>query len=390
MRSFDAPRPAARADDGARDHSAGTALPPRPRLAEATVAAWALVPLRAFLGVMFVYAGVDKLLDPAFLQASGPGSIAEQLQSFERVSPLAPLIHVFGDPFPVMVGLLIALLEIAIGLGAILGLLFRWAALAGAALSILFFLTASWETRPFYYGPDLPYAFGWLTLALAGHGHLYALDDYLARRAARAPASEGSRSARRGASARGSLQTPRDGSQAPGASVVADRRQFLQLGILAGTTLAVAAVAGAWPWRSTRPPSLAAGGGPPAGAGPGPVGAPPASAATAAPRPGGQSIGKLADLQSQGSLYFQDPGSGDPGIVVGLGDGTVVAYDAACTHEGCTVEFDGPSSLLFCPCHGAVFDPSKEAEVLQGPARRPLAAFPIQIDRATGAIYLRA
>jgi len=143
----------------------------RSRLAAATVPAGALLPLRFFFGVTFVYAGIDKLIDPTFFNAADPASIQAQLADFARVSPIAPLVHL-SEPFAVPIGLLIALAEIAIGLGALTGLAYRLAAAAGATLSILFFLTASWTTRPYYFGPDLPYAVGWLTLALAGHSGL--------------------------------------------------------------------------------------------------------------------------------------------------------------------------------------------------------------------------
>ena len=127
----------------------------------------ALLPLRFFLGGMFLYAGIDKLVDPAFLRAAGAGSVAAQLEAFVRVSPLAPFVSAFAVPFPVPVGLLMSIVEIAIGLGALTGILYRASAAGGAFLTLLFFLTASWDTRPFYYGPDLPYMVGWVTLALA-------------------------------------------------------------------------------------------------------------------------------------------------------------------------------------------------------------------------------
>ena len=137
----------------------------------ASVPARALLPLRLFFGATFLYAGLDKLLDPSFFDASAPSSIVAQLAAFARVSPLSPLVHVV-EPFAIPMGLLIAIAEIAIGLGALTGLAFRLAAAGGAALSIVFWLTASWTTHPYYYGADLPYAFGWITLALAGHGGL--------------------------------------------------------------------------------------------------------------------------------------------------------------------------------------------------------------------------
>ena len=110
------------------------------------------------------------------LARSAPSSTA-----FIKVSPIAPLVHLFGQPFPVAIGLLIAVAEIAIGLGALSGLLFRLSAAGGFALSILFWLTASWATKPYYYGPDLPYALGWLTLALAGTGGRFTIDAWLDR-----------------------------------------------------------------------------------------------------------------------------------------------------------------------------------------------------------------
>ena len=61
-------RASERVRPGGRERSAPIAIP---------VAT--LLPLRLFLGGMLLYAGVDKLLDPAFLQATGPGSIGEQL-----------------------------------------------------------------------------------------------------------------------------------------------------------------------------------------------------------------------------------------------------------------------------------------------------------------------
>ena len=61
------------------------------------------------------------------------------------------------------------------------GLLFRPAAVGGFALSILFWLTASWTTTPYYYGPDLPYALGWLTLALAGTGGRFTMETWFGR-----------------------------------------------------------------------------------------------------------------------------------------------------------------------------------------------------------------
>lgn len=328
----------------------------------------ALLPLRFFVGGTFVYAGLDKLIDPRFLQATGPGSIGEQLLGFTHSSPLAGLVSTFALPFPVLIGLLMALAEIAIGLGALTGLLYRTSAAAGAAVSLLFFLTASWTVHPYYYGPDLPYAAGWLTLALAGHGGVAVLPVPLA--ALLAPDGD-----------------PED--PAPG------RRAFLQGGILAVVAVVVAGLGGMWgvlfrgpdtgtaaPGTSPAPGASAADATPTA-----PVAAGSSPAASAAPPAAGQ-LATLTSLKPRSALPFVDPTTGDPAILIRLADGQVVAFDAVCTHAGCTVEYDPPSGLLGCPCHGAVFDPSHNADVLQGPAPVALAALPIVVNKTTGAITL--
>jgi len=119
---------------------------PEPPAPSALVAYRALLPLRFFLGAMFLYAGIDKLIDPAFLRASGAGSIGSQLEAFVRVSPLSPLVSAFAVPFPVAIGLLVSVAEIAIGLGVLTGILYRLSAAAGALISLLFLL-GCWEEQ---------------------------------------------------------------------------------------------------------------------------------------------------------------------------------------------------------------------------------------------------
>ena len=342
----------------------------------------ALIPLRVFLGVTFVYAGIDKLTDPNFLQATGPGSIGSQLDGFVKVSPIAPLVQIFGQPFPVAVGLVIAIVEIAIGLGALSGLLFRLSAAGGFALSILFWLTASWATKPYYYGPDLPYALGWLTLALAGTGGRYTIEFWLDREFDGGLADE---------------------------PVSPERRLVLKAGFLGVAAFAVAAlagtvgatvlgrqrigVAGTNPSVDTGDTSAgaSASGTPSTGqtASPGSPNATVAPAAVATPAPAtGPLIAKTSQLGTGRAVAFDDPITGDPGVVIKLHNGTFVAYDTVCTHAGCTVEYDHSSGYLICPCHGAAFDPAKSAEAIAGPTNQPLASIPIHVDAASGRITL--
>ena len=374
-----------------------------------SVPATALLPIRLFFGATFLYAGVDKMLDASFFDPSAPGSLHAQLEAFARVSPLSGLIRA-SLPLAEPIGFLIAIAEIAIGMGALTGLAYRVAAAGGAALSFLFFLTASWSTHPFYLGADLPYAVGWVTLAIAGHGDLLVaprVRDLFLHQAAPAPSVRrpGRPAPRPGRVGYGPAAATRRPSMAPpptraagvrAAQVVAspERRLLLQSGLLAGVAAIVASLA--WPLRAmgifTEPLAKA----------PTPSQAPlasgvPAASAASSPLAGGSSVvATLADIQQGGgaaafTVPFSAPAplpGGDPAIVVQLADGSFVAYDTICTHAGCTVEWDAPDGVLLCPCHEAAFDPAHGAAVLQGPARRPLASIPIVVDRAAGTISL--
>lgn len=333
----------------------------------------AMLPVRLFLGITFIYAGIDKILDPAFLRASGPGSIAAQLEGFSRVSPIGGLVRIFEQHVPVEIGWLIALAEIAIGLGALTGLALRLAAAGGLGLSLLFWLTASWPTQPYFYGPDLPYAFAWLTVALVGDGGRFTIAGLFASR---------------------EEVWTRQGPQ-----VLVDRRIVLQAAVIGAGALIVGGAAGTLSRVFPGPVRTAVGG--PAPAGSSTAGSPsvsppstapgssvPSGAGGTSPAPTGTLIARTSQLTAHRAVTFQIPGNGDPGVVLKLASGAVVAYDATCTHEGCEVEYDTGSGFLICPCHGATFDPAHDAEVLAGPTDQPLTRLPITIDGATGRVYL--
>lgn len=52
--------------------------------------------------------------------------------------------------------------------------------------------------------------------------------------------------------------------------------------------------------------------------------------------------------------------------------GRVHAFDAACTHKGCTLTWNGALRQWDCPCHGSMF--TCKGEVIHGPATEPLKA----------------
>lgn len=356
----------------------------------------ALLPLRAVFGATFLYAGLNKLLDPAFLQASGRTSIGSQMAGWVHLSPIGGLVQL-ALPYAVPIGLVMALAEVAIGLGALLGLAYRLAVLGGMLLSTLFLLTASWAVRPFYLGNDLPYALGWATLLFAGSGGVLALDDVLARRFAAA-----SGKAARGASLPPGASLPRGAVLEAPASP--ERRAILMAGLLGALALSVATVStiveaalghrggltgGPGSSPSPEPTTIAVGSPSPApSAIPSPTPAPtPIPAPSSSP---GKLLARIADVTTSHPVVFQDPFTSDPGVLLKLKDGRFVAYDAVCTHAGCTVEFEVATGYLVCPCHAAIFDPARDAKAIDGPTFQPLMAFPIVVDTTAGTIRLAA
>ncbi|MFF7856126.1 DoxX family membrane protein [Streptomyces sp. NPDC007904] len=132
-----------------------------------TATRYALLPLRIFLGVTFLYAGLDKLTDSAFMKEAGSGSIGDMMRAVRDSSAVPALVDMALES-PVAFGYAIALGELAVGIGTLLGLLTRLAALGGALISLSLWLTVSWASDPYYYGNDLPYLMAWVPLVLAG------------------------------------------------------------------------------------------------------------------------------------------------------------------------------------------------------------------------------
>ena len=150
-----------------------------------TATRYALLPLRVFLGVTFIYAGIDKLTNSAFLSDSGSGSIGDLMRGVRDSSAIPALVDL-ALKSPVGFGYAIALGELAVGIGTLLGLLARIAALGGALISLSLWLTVSWASDPYYYGNDLAYLMAWLPLVLAG-ASVFSVDAaWRARRGQRA------------------------------------------------------------------------------------------------------------------------------------------------------------------------------------------------------------
>ena len=370
----------------------------------------AILPLRLFLGLTFVDAGLGKLLSAAYL-GSGPQSFGAQARGFAQGSPIGGLVRAVAVAHPAPTGLLLAIGELAIGVLTLVGLASRAAAAGGLAFSLMFYLTASWHTRPFFYGPDLPFAAGWLVLVLAGDAGLPSLDRRLARRQ-RAMAGLGDdrpvalpldrvqqlcadaddHGRCTGASGRtcGGSKCPLLPDSPGPVAVDVGRRALLAQGAVAGVALLGTGVLGSVIAATERLFGSDQTGGGQVRTLPRPSAAPPSTRqgnGTSEPaRPAGTRIGSLGDVPVGQAAGFTTH-SGRPAVVVRLDQRRVVAYSAVCTHAGCTVAYDAGSRLLACPCHGAEFDPTRGATPVAGPAQRPLASITLHVG-PDGGLYL--
>ena len=403
--------------------SARSELPARTR-----TVGWVLLPLRAFLGITFTFAGLQKLADRNFFDPHAPTSVQSQLAGAARHSPVSGLLHASGH-HAVLVGLLIAFGELAVGLGALLGLWTRAAAIGGMALSLGFLLAVSWHSQPYYLGPDIVFLVAWTPLALAGSGGILSLDGRLRRKAGRdlrlAPRGEVSiefAAVRRlcGAFVDGRCDV-RDGRPCgpaacpvllrpptlkPAVSAELSRRTFMRqagaagvVALGAGTVAAIVAAAGRLASSGTRTSVGTAESKPNQ---PGASAAAPARPSTTVPTrqtvtprptappttlPPGTPVLPASAVPVGGAARFRDPATHALAYVVQPEPGRFAAFSGLCTHNGCGVQYSPADDAFLCPCHGAAFD-GRTGAVLQGPARRPLPRIAVA-EGGDGQLYVQ-
>jgi thiosulfate dehydrogenase [quinone] large subunit len=328
--------------------------------------------LRAFLGVTFVYAGIQKFADPNFLHAGTADYIGSQLQTFSNGSPIGVVLRFLAHA-PWLTGVGIALVEIAVGVGTLLGVARFVAAAIGFAVSAVLFLSATWHVHPYFLGSDSMYAVAWLA-------YLAGLWETRRRRTRAAPTPPASVAGVGGLTRRQVLR---------GATVGAASILLAGAGrALMGPPTAAASGFGSPPAR-TRPkhpngrPSPAKTPGSPS---PNPSPNPSTSPA-AKPAVRGRSIASLDSLPVGGAVPFNGPG-GEPCALFRLGPNELAAYSRVCTHAGCVVGYDPSSNLLVCPCHGAEFDPTQGAAPVAGPAPTPLSRIRVVVDRSRNEVVL--
>lgn len=86
-------------------------------------------------------------------------------------------------------------------------------------------------------------------------------------------------------------------------------------------------------------------------------------------------VGKADDFSPGQGKNFQF--GSIPAIVLLTHAGEFKAYNATCTHLGCTVQYNGSTSAgeegkIWCACHGGQFDPNTGKNIA-GPPPKPLA-----------------
>lgn len=314
-----------------------------------------MIVLRAFLGITFVYAGIQKLADPGYLHPGSPTYFATQVSGFAQGSPIAFLLDHLAE-HAMAFGTGVAVAEILIGLGTLTGYWARAAAAAGFVVNLALWLSATWHVHPYFIGADSIYAVAWAAYGL----HLWS--------------------------------SVREDAVEPGAvGVDPSRRTLLKAALLGGGALLLSGVARVAAALGGPPASVASGGTSASGRTPPPSGA--AQARSRHHRSGakgrGTEIASLDSVQVGAPIAFSGPGN-TPGVLLRLSKDKVAAYSRICTHAGCIVGYDGAANLLVCPCHGAEFDPTRGAAVVAGPAPTPLRRIPVSVDPGTRKVYLTA
>lgn len=91
-------------------------------------------------------------------------------------------------------------------------------------------------------------------------------------------------------------------------------------------------------------------------------------------------VGTRADLQPNTGQIFKF--GTIPGLLVVDPQGEMRAFNAVCTHLGCTVQYKPDTSQIWCACHNAFYDLA--GNVVSGPPPRPLERLTVRL-RGEGA-----
>jgi thiosulfate dehydrogenase (quinone) large subunit len=366
---------------------------------------WALLPLRVFLGVTFLFAGLQKLSNPTFFNDKSPSGIHAQMIGSARLSPLHALVgHLVNFSTPI--GIVIAFSEVAIGFGVLFGLWTRVAAIGGALLSFTLFLTVSFHSSPYYTGADIVFFFAWWPFILSGATSRLSIDAAIATFVAKRegvvhselvaiPFAQVQRMCghyRSGlcdarnhqpcqSTACPVLIGVRAGSDASKDDAV--KRRTLVVGAIAAGSAGAAvvlfgsAVAGIGKLIGAKLPASSGN----------TLKVKKSTTPTSGATYTGTLLGPASQIPVGKPATFTIPTSGDPGIIFHESGEQFLGYDTVCPHLGCTVAYSPSANLLVCPCHHSEFLVSTGA-VISGPAPRGLLKLDV-IEEPDGNLYLK-
>ena len=272
--------------------------------------------LRLWLGITWIYGGWDKATDSGFLNPASGHYIGTQLSGYIGHSPISFLLRRMVE-HATLVGWVVTISEFAIGFAVLSGVALTLAAVGGAGMSAMLWLSASWSVRPYFLGSDTAYLVLWLVLLASLHQK--------------------------------SLHSHKDSKAARHQIIpnLTDRREVMRL-IAVGSAAVLAALGGGLLKKKILTPIA------------------------------GTPIAQLSAVRVGSTLAFTTT-DGSPAILFRTNAG-VFAYSAICTHQGCTVAYSAKSHLIECPCHQGKYDPSQGAKVVSGPPPTPLVKIKVAIS----------
>ncbi|MCS6266205.1 MAG: Rieske (2Fe-2S) protein [Vampirovibrio sp.] len=75
-------------------------------------------------------------------------------------------------------------------------------------------------------------------------------------------------------------------------------------------------------------------------------------------------LGKVAEFPAGTSKNFKF--GSIPALFIHSPDGSMHAFNATCSHLGCTVQYQQAKNNIYCACHGGTYDPAT-GNVVAGP-----------------------
>ncbi len=90
---------------------------------------------------------------------------------------------------------------------------------------------------------------------------------------------------------------------------------------------------------------------------------------------------KGADTLPKGSVLMFKFGP-YPAMLIHHDSGEWVAFNAVCTHLGCTVQYHPELQRIACACHGGQYDPHT-GQNIAGPPPKPLTKFVVTVSKGS-------